>query len=202
MPARIAAPPAICSGPKTSWNATAPVSAPTSGSRFTNAPASSADTRACAQAKSQNATSVPSSARPATAATMPAPAGAAGVPSAISATGSESDAGGAELHGGHGGRVAAGEQPRLQHDERGRAGDREQHEQIAGDRGPGAAGARDQADAASATSDPSHAPGPAVPRPAAAAKIATSTGTAPTISAAWLTLVRSMPAFWSRITAP
>ena len=27
-------------------------------------------------------------------------------------------------------------------------------------------------------------------------------GTMPTISAAWLTLVRSMPAFWIRITAP
>ena len=31
---------------------------------------------------------------------------------------------------------------------------------------------------------------------------ATSAGTAPTISAAWLTLVRSMPAFWSTITRP
>ena len=32
--------------------------------------------------------------------------------------------------------------------------------------------------------------------------ITTSTGTAPTISAAWLTLVRSMPAFWTTITMP
>jgi hypothetical protein len=29
-----------------------------------------------------------------------------------------------------------------------------------------------------------------------------STGTAPTTSAAWLTLVCWMPAFWSRMTAP
>ena len=35
-----------------------------------------------------------------------------------------------------------------------------------------------------------------------AAISATSAGTAPTISAAWLTLVRSMPAFWSTITRP
>ena len=38
--------------------------------------------------------------------------------------------------------------------------------------------------------------------PSPAAISATSTGTAPTTSAACVTLVRSMPAFWSRITAP
>jgi hypothetical protein len=32
--------------------------------------------------------------------------------------------------------------------------------------------------------------------------ITTSTGTAPTIRAAWLTLVRSIPTFCSTITAP
>jgi hypothetical protein len=55
---------------------------------------------------------------------------------------------------------------------------------------------------ASATSEPSHAPSAAVPRPSAAAITATSTGTAPTISDAWVTLVRSMPAFCSRMTTP
>ena len=39
-------------------------------------------------------------------------------------------------------------------------------------------------------------------RPSPAAISATSTGAAPTTSAAWLTLVRSMPAFWSTMTAP
>jgi hypothetical protein len=42
--------------------------------------------------------------------------------------------------------------------------------------------------------------GAAWPRPALIS--ATSTGTAPTSTAAWLTLVRSIPAFWSMITAP
>ena len=55
---------------------------------------------------------------------------------------------------------------------------------------------------ASASSEPIHAAAAAVPRPTAAEMTATSTGTAPTISDACVTLVRSMPAFWSRITAP
>jgi hypothetical protein len=92
MPARIAAPPAACAGPNASWNATVPASEPTSGSRFTNAPASSADTRVCAHVNSQNATSVPSSASPTTAATGAGAAGAAGIPSATSATGSDNSA--------------------------------------------------------------------------------------------------------------
>ena len=41
-----------------------------------------------------------------------------------------------------------------------------------------------------------------LPRPVATAISATSAGVAPTISEAWLTLVRSMPAFWSTITMP
>ena len=41
-----------------------------------------------------------------------------------------------------------------------------------------------------------------MPWPSPAAISATITGTAPTTSAACETLVRSMPAFWSRITAP
>jgi Lrp/AsnC family transcriptional regulator, leucine-responsive regulatory protein len=48
---------------------------------------------------------------------------------------------------------------------------------------------------ASDTAKPAHASGRAKARCHSAAKIATSTGTAPTRSAAWLTLVRSMPAF-------
>ena len=54
---------------------------------------------------------------------------------------------------------------------------------------------------ASASAKPSQAAGPVELRPSAAAISATSTGTAPTISAAWLTLVLSMPAFWSTITS-
>ena len=55
---------------------------------------------------------------------------------------------------------------------------------------------------ASASANPNQADRPADPRPAMVVKSATSAGTAPTISAAWLTLVRSMPAFWSTITRP
>jgi hypothetical protein len=45
MPTRIAVPPSICTPPTMSWNTTAPVAAPTSGSRLTNAPATSGETR-------------------------------------------------------------------------------------------------------------------------------------------------------------
>ena len=92
MPARIASPPSACFGPTASWNATTPVSAPMSGSRLTNAPASSAGTRAWAHANSQNAASVPARPSPTTAAIGPAAAGAGGAPSAIAATGSAASA--------------------------------------------------------------------------------------------------------------
>ena len=55
---------------------------------------------------------------------------------------------------------------------------------------------------ASASAKPTHASGPVEPLPVAAAISATSAGTAPTISAAWLTLVAWMPAFCSMITMP
>ena len=55
---------------------------------------------------------------------------------------------------------------------------------------------------ASAISAPIHAGAGLEPRRRSAVMMTTSTGTAPTISAAWLTLVRSIPAFCSRITTP
>jgi hypothetical protein len=54
----------------------------------------------------------------------------------------------------------------------------------------------------SAAANPAQASGPAVARPRAAAASATSAGTTPMMSAAWLTLVRAMPRFCSSITAP
>src|SRR3712207_7603000 len=42
--------------------------------------------------------------------------------------------------------------------------------------------------------------GPTIDRPRAAATSATSAGTTPMMSAAWLTLVRAMPRFCSRMT--
>ena len=55
---------------------------------------------------------------------------------------------------------------------------------------------------ASASANPIQAAGPQRPRPEATETSATSAGVAPTISAAWLTHVRSMPMFWSTITRP
>ena len=48
MPARMATPPASCTGPAGSPKTTTPATAPTSGSRLRKAPATSADTRPCA----------------------------------------------------------------------------------------------------------------------------------------------------------
>jgi hypothetical protein len=82
-------PPASCATPNASWKATTPVSVPTSGSRFTNALASSAGTRDCAQANSQKASAVPVTASASSATTGPASAGAGGAPSKTTANGSE-----------------------------------------------------------------------------------------------------------------
>ena len=81
-------PPSIWVVPTASWNATAPVAAPTSGSRFTNAPATSAGTRVCAHANSENASAVPTSASASTATTGVTVAGTAGTPSKRIANGS------------------------------------------------------------------------------------------------------------------
>jgi hypothetical protein len=55
---------------------------------------------------------------------------------------------------------------------------------------------------ASDTANPAHATGRATVRCQSAAMTATSTGTAPISSAAWVTLVREMPAFCSRTEPP
>jgi hypothetical protein len=61
--------------------------------------------------------------------------------------GQRRERGGAELHRRHRGRVAAGEQARLDDDQARRAGDRHEHEQIAGERRAGAAAAGHEPDA-------------------------------------------------------
>ena len=55
---------------------------------------------------------------------------------------------------------------------------------------------------ASDSANPAQASGRATLWPSAAAMIATMTGVAPISSAAWVTLVRSMPRFWSRTEPP
>ncbi len=54
----------------------------------------------------------------------------------------------------------------------------------------------------SASPNPDQPSGRTRPCPSAAVVSATSRGTAPTTTAAWLTLVRCTPAFWSRMTPP
>jgi hypothetical protein len=202
MPDRIAAPPAACAGPNASPNATVPASEPTSGSRFTNAPASAAGTRACAHVNSQNAASVPRIPRPATAATGPGAVGAAGTPSHASATSSDISAALPSWTA----VTAAASRPASS-----RGWITMNAADPTADASTSASPASDvPAPPAPATkptppspaSAPSQASGPPEPHPAATLRIATSTGTAPTISAAWPTLVRSIPAFWSRITTP
>ena len=55
---------------------------------------------------------------------------------------------------------------------------------------------------ASDSAKPAHATGRATARCQTAAMIATSTGTVPISSAAWMTLVRVMPAFCSTTDPP
>jgi hypothetical protein len=85
MPAMIAAPPSACAGPAGSPKITMPATAPTSGSMFTNAPATSADTLVWPKAKSVNGSSVPHATSATVARRAPGPCGpcgAAGRPSA------------------------------------------------------------------------------------------------------------------------
>ena len=72
---------------------------------------------------------------------------------------------GAELHGRDRARVAAHEQPRLEHDQAGRARDRSEHEQVAGERGAGAAAACHQGDAGDGDERAGPARGPGGPAP-------------------------------------
>jgi hypothetical protein len=202
MPARIAAPPSSWTPPTASWKTTAPVAAPTSGSRLTNAPATSAGTRVCAQANSQNASAVPVSARASMATTGVAPAGAGGMPSNRTAKGSTATPPAASWTA----VTAPASRPARSlgwatmkpaepvTDAR---TSRSPKTEVPVPPPPAT-----RPTPASASSEPIHAAVAAVPRPSAAEMTATRTGTAPTISAAWVTLVWAMPTFWSRITTP
>ena len=195
-------PPSSCAGPNASWKTTAPVSAPTSGSRLTKAPASAAGTRAWAQANSQKASAVPVSASASTTSTGCTLAGDGGAPSRTSATGSAASPPAPSWTA----VTAAASRPasRLGWMTMNAA---EPVTEISTSRSPATEvpsppPPATRATPARATSEPAHASAPAELRPVSAPMIATSTGTAPTISAAWLTLVRSMPMFWSTMTPP
>jgi hypothetical protein len=88
MPATMATPPTACGTPTGFPNATAPATAPTSGSRLRNAPATSAETLLCPNANKVNGSSVPPAASATTTSTGPAPPGMVGGRSVRAATGS------------------------------------------------------------------------------------------------------------------
>jgi hypothetical protein len=113
----------------------APAATPTSGSRFTKEPATSAETWAWPTANSVAGARVPSSTSPG-GGQHGARAGGGG----RDALGGGSDGEGGErrrqeLHGGHGDRVAAGQQAGLGHGERGREPQRRQDQPVAGEGG-------------------------------------------------------------------
>ncbi|HET8757762.1 MAG TPA: hypothetical protein VFM58_17215, partial [Solirubrobacteraceae bacterium] len=184
MPARIAAPPSTCGDPTASWNTAAPVTAPTSGSRLTNAPATSAGTCDCAQANSQNASAVPVSASARTAITGVAAVGTLGAPSVSAANGSAASPPPASWTA----VTAPASRPRSS-----RGCSTMKPAEPVTDASTSRSPVIDvpappppatRPTPASATSDPAHVVATAVLRPASAAITATRTGTAPTISAA------------------
>jgi hypothetical protein len=202
MPIRIAVAPRIWAGPTASWKTTAPVAAPTSGSRLTNAPATSAATLDWAQANSQNASAVPASASARTAITAVVVVGTFGAPSVIAANGNAASpppaswtavtAPASRPRSRLGGMTMNAAEPETE-----ASTSRSPVTEVPAPPPPATSPTP-----ASATSEPAHVAAPAVLRPNRAAMTATSTGTAPTISDAWVTLVRSMPLFCSTITAP
>jgi hypothetical protein len=202
MPARMATPPAAWAMPTGSPKTTAPAAAPTSGSRFTNAPATSAETRACPYAKSVNGASVPSSASPAVASKPPAPPAAAGMPSVTAATGRAASAAARNWTA----LTATGSRPGSRRacatvneaESITDASTRPSPVKVAPPPPPAATSATPAND----TVKPVQAAGCAARRCRTAATTATSTGVAPTSRAAWLTLVRAIPAFCTRIDPP
>jgi len=188
--------------PTGSPKTTAPAAAPTSGSRFTNAPALSAETRACPYAKSVDGASVPTSASPAVASRVPAPPAVGGVPSVTTATGRVASAAMRNCTA----VTATGSRPGSRRacatvNEAERTSDartRPSPLKVAPPPPPAATRPTPTND----TAKPVQATGRATLRCRTAAMTATSTGVAPTSRAAWVTLVRVIPAFCTRIDPP
>jgi hypothetical protein len=172
-----------------------PAAAPTSGSILRKAPATWAGTRLCPKANSVNGASVPPTAKPAAARTAPGLAGMAGMPPVATANGSTPMVAPRNCTA----VTATGSRPRSRRtcatvnvahsstDTR----TRPSPDAVAPPPAPPVSRATPQAEAPK----PAHAAGRATVRCHNAAITATSTGTAPISRAAWLTLVRLMPAF-------
>jgi hypothetical protein len=180
--------------------------APTSGSRFRNAPATSAGTRLCPCANSVNGASVPASASAATASTGPAPKappGTAGAPSDTAAKTSAPSAAPRNCTA----VTATGSRPASSRtcatvnvaDSSTETSTSPSPPTLAPPPPPPAVITPTPP---SEIAKPSQASGRATARCHTAAMTATSTGTAPISSAAWVTLVRVIPAFCTTTVAP
>ena len=198
----MAAAPAAWARPTGSPKTAAPAAAPTSGSRLTNEPAISAETRAWPKANSVAGASVPSSTSPAVASHAPAPPAAGGAPSVTAATGRVASAAARNCTA----VTATGSRPGSS---RAWATVNEAEKPSEARTSPSPARvapppppAATSPTPASDTAKPIQATGRATLWCATAAMTATSTGVAPTSRAAWLTLVRVIPAFWTRIDPP
>lgn len=202
MPVTMAAPPVSWTGPSGLPKSTTPIAAPNSGSRFRNAPATSAVTRLCANANRVVGAIVPASTRAAVASTALAlpPWAATGPPA--SAAGSTATAAAINCAA----VTATGSRPRSSRDwdtvKAAEASCPASTSPSPPRLEPAPRPPAMKPTPASDTAKPAHATGRATPRPATAARTATSTGVAPMRSAACVTLVRSMPRFCSRTEPP
>ena len=196
------APPASWATPSGLPNAAIPIAAPNSGSRLRNAPATSAFTRLCANANKVVGATVPASTSAAVATMAVALPPWAGTGPPASAAGRTATAAARSCSA----VTAAGSRPRS----------RRACETVNPDAATCPASTRPspprvepapcppamKPTPARERANPAHATGRATPWPAMAARTATSTGVAPMRSAAWVTLVRSMPRFCSRTDPP
>lgn len=202
MPASTATPPTAWGRPTGSPKTRTPATAPTTGSRFRKAPAISGATLACPYANSVNGARVPPTTSPVAASTALAWTGAAGTPSRIHATGSAATAAAANWTA----VTATGSRP-----ESSRGCATTNPAESTSDASTSASPVRVAAPPpsaaipatpVSATANPAHETGPTALRPSPTAISATRIGVPPTSRAAWLTLVRAMPAFCRTITMP
>jgi hypothetical protein len=176
--------------------------APTSGSRLRNAPATSADTRLCPKANSVKGTSVPNAASAPTATTGPGPAGTAGAPSvtkvkARAATAAARNCTAVTATGSRPGSSRTCATVNVAPMSR----------EISTSPSPASVAPPPpppviRPTPPSDTTKPIQATGRATLWCHSAAMTATSTGTAPISSAAWVTLVRAMPAFCTMTDPP
>ena len=203
MPATMAAPPATWTSPTGSPNAAAPAMAPTSGSRLRNAPATSAETRLCPNANRVNGASVPPAVSAMTASTGPGWPGTAGAPEMNTVTSSAPSAAPRNCTA----VTATGSRPASSRpcatvtaaDSSSDASTRPSPAMVAPPPPPPAV---IRPTPSSDTTKPTQATGLATVRYHTAAMMATSTGTAPISRAAWVTLVREMPAFCTMTEPP